>query len=198
MGDALTGLLLAGGSASRFGANKLLARLPGDECVGLKAARRIADAVDSLLVVTRAGDDTTWECFSQAGFEVVACADAHLGMGHSVRCGVRRSMQARAWIVALGDMPHVDTATVQRVIRRFDEADAIIVPRYRQRSGHPVLFPARFRSDLLELSGDEGARSILRSYAAEVQWIETDDPGVLLDIDEPSDLTRTPDRDGSA
>ncbi len=188
MGDALTGLLLAGGSASRFGSNKLIARLPSDECVGLQAARRIADAVDTLIVVTRAGDDTTRDRFSQGGFDVVECADADRGMGHSLRCGVRRSMQARAWIVALGDMPHVETATVKRVIRRFNETDAIIVPRYRQRAGHPVLFPARFRSDLLELSGDEGARTILRCHAAAVLWIETDDPGVLLDIDEPSDL----------
>ena len=193
MGDVLTGLLLAGGSASRFGSNKLLARLPGDERVGLQAAQRIADAVDSLIVVTRAGDDTTRECFSQAGFDVVECADADRGMGHSLRCGVRRSMQARAWMVALGDMPHVETATVKRVIRRFDETDAIIVPNYRQRSGHPVLFPARYRSDLLELSGDEGARPILRFCAAEIKWIETDDPGVLFDIDEPSDLTRMDD-----
>ena len=190
MGDALTGLLLAGGSASRFGSNKLIARLPGDECVGLQAARRIADAVETLIIVTRAGDDTTRDRFSQAGFDVVECADADRGMGHSLRCGVRRSMQARAWIVALGDMPHVETATVKRVIRRFNETDAIIVPQYHQRSGHPVLFPARFRSDLLALSGDEGARSILRFHAAEVQWFATDDPGVLLDIDAPSDLTR--------
>ncbi len=100
-------------------------------------------------------------------------------------------MQARAWIVALGDMPHVETATVKRVIRRFHETDAIVVPRYQHRPGHPVLFPARFRSKLLELSGDKGARSILRIHTAEVQWFDTDDPGVLLDIDEPSDLTRT-------
>ena len=73
MADAVTGVLLAAGRARRFGANKMLARLPQGQSIGVCAARTIADAVDALTVVIRAGDEATRLMFSAADFNVIEC-----------------------------------------------------------------------------------------------------------------------------
>ena len=182
------GLLLAAGRARRFGANKMIARLPHGELVGVQAARSIAGAVDALSVVVRAGDSTTAEAFAEAGFDVIECPDADRGMAHSLCCGVLHSKHAAAWVIALGDMPHLDSQTVRQLVHRFRLNPDIIVPRCGGQAGHPVVFPARFYPDLIAISGDSGARAVIEAYPKEIGWMDTEDHGVLRDIDVPEDV----------
>ncbi|HEV2040071.1 MAG TPA: nucleotidyltransferase family protein, partial [Casimicrobiaceae bacterium] len=56
--------------------------------------------------------------------------------------------------------------------------------------GHPVGFSRRYYGELAALSGDEGAKAIVRAHERELQLIETDDAGVSRDIDTPADLAR--------
>jgi molybdenum cofactor cytidylyltransferase len=58
--------------------------------------------------------------------------------------------------------------------------------QHRGRRGHPVGFAAELYSELMLLSGDEGARRVVARYPA--QAVELDDPGVLLDVDTEPDL----------
>jgi molybdenum cofactor cytidylyltransferase len=58
--------------------------------------------------------------------------------------------------------------------------------QYHGRRGHPVAFAAELYSELVQLSGDDGARRVMLRYPAHGQ--DVDDPGVLLDIDTPADL----------
>ena len=112
-------------------------------------------------------------------------------MAHSLSFGVKHSKDADAWLVALGDMPYLDTRTADALVRRCKETDGIIVPRYDGQAGHPVVFPARFYSDLVTLGGDTGARAVIDAHAKEVMWVDTHDRGVLRDIDVPEDLGDT-------
>jgi molybdenum cofactor cytidylyltransferase len=58
--------------------------------------------------------------------------------------------------------------------------------QYQGRRGHPVGFAAELYSELMMLSGDEGARRIIARYPA--VGVDVDDPGVLLDLDTEADL----------
>jgi molybdenum cofactor cytidylyltransferase len=58
--------------------------------------------------------------------------------------------------------------------------------QYQGRKGHPVAFGAELFSELVRLSGDEGARRVLARFPG--QAVEVDDPGVLLDMDTEADL----------
>jgi molybdenum cofactor cytidylyltransferase len=40
----------------------------------------------------------------------------------------------------------------------------------------------------VQLRGDHGARPILERHRAEIELLECDDPGILVDIDTPADL----------
>ena len=190
MTGAVTGLVLAAGRARRFGANKMLARLPQGDSIGVRAAHCIAGAVDALIVVVRSGDEATKGVFAAAGFDVIECPDADRGMAHSLRCGLLQRKDAAAWLVALGDMPYLDAKTVDAVVRCFKEQDGIVVPRCAGQAGHPVVFPARFYLDLIALNGDAGARAIIDAHPTEVAWVDTQDEGVLRDVDAPEDLRR--------
>lgn len=186
----LTGVLLAGGAARRFGANKILALLPNGEPLGLRAAARLATAVDEMVVVVRADDRPTGAAFEGAGYRVVPCADAALGMAHSLACGVAASRDSAAWMVALADMPVIEPTTLMLLAACWRREDSIIVPRCAGATGHPVIFPARFRAELLALTGDRGARPVLDAHIPEIYEYITDDRGVLRDIDTPADLSK--------
>ena len=184
------GILLAAGAGSRFGGGKLMHRLPDGEPIGVRAWRNLCAALPHVTVVVRAGDREVEQMFRQAGAEVAVCADAHLGMGHSLACAIRATHQARGWVIALADMPCLDPATIRRIARELDAGADIVVPVHQGQRGHPVGFAARFGEDLMRLTGDAGARSLLRDNAGTIVRIEVDDAGVLQDVDTQEDARR--------
>ena len=184
----ITGLLLAAGAGQRFGGNKLAARLSSGEAVALRTATRLAPAVDNLLVIVRSGQIETKRLLDEAGFITVPCADAALGMAHTLACGLRASADSSAWLIGLADMPMIRTDTVMQLVAAYRESGAIIVPRRAGQSGHPVIFPARYGPELLDLRGDHGAKAVLNAHVADIHYVDTDDDGVRRDIDTPADL----------
>lgn len=188
MSAPITGILLAAGRARRFGTDKLLAPLPDGHALGLVAAAHLALAVADLLVVVRAADDAVTTAFRDAGYRTVVCADAALGMAHSLACGVAASAGSRAWVIALADMPWVAPATIAALVAAFEAGHGIVVPHHRGRRGLPVVFAADHGPALRALRGDAGARTVIEAHPDAVCLLDTADPGVLLDVDTPGDL----------
>ncbi|MDE2157898.1 MAG: NTP transferase domain-containing protein, partial [Burkholderiales bacterium] len=77
------------------------------------------------------------------------------------------------------------SATLLAIAAALEE-HAVVYAQYRGRRGHPVAFAAELYSELIQLSGDDGARRVLLRYPSHGQ--EVDDPGVLLDVDTEADL----------
>ena len=123
------------------------------------------------------------------GCEIVFTEAAADGMGHSLAAGVAATAGAAGWLVALADMPFILPATPRRVLDALRGGAALAAACLRETRGHPVAFAPRFRADLLALSGDAGARSLLAAHADLLVRIATDDPGVLRDIDLRADLS---------
>jgi molybdenum cofactor cytidylyltransferase len=69
-----------------------------------------------------------------------------------------------------------------------DQGTHICVPLCNGRWGNPVVWPREFYADILELSGDRGARALLDQYSSRITEVPCEDPGVLMDIDTPDDL----------
>ncbi|HXM93713.1 MAG TPA: nucleotidyltransferase family protein [Candidatus Dormibacteraeota bacterium] len=92
-------------------------------------------------------------------------------------------------LVFLVDHPLVSGALVNDLIERFYASDrAIILPVYRGRRGHPVIFPARLYNELLHASLEKGARSVVWAHAKEVSEVQTEEEGSLLNLNDPSTL----------
>ena len=183
-------VLLAGGSASRFGGGKLLHPLADGVAIAAHAARNLRDADLDVLAVVRRGDFPLADMLEQEGCHVTQCAESARGMGHSLAHAIAESREAGGWIVALADKPRVNPASIRAVAQALAAGATIVAPVYRGERGHPVGFAAPLRDELLALSGDNGARAVLERHRGEIQAIECDDPGVLVDIDQRSDLER--------
>jgi molybdenum cofactor cytidylyltransferase len=184
-------LLLASGRGARFDPsgreNKLVQRLPDGHTVIARSACRLLEA--GLAVTVVAPDD---ERLVKAldGAPVSWCNNLtpEQGMGHSIALGVKATPLAAGWIIALADMPFILATTIAQVASALDSSMApIVAPYYDNERGHPVAFAASMRDRLSQLGGDQGARAMLA--AEPIYRIDTDDYGILRDIDRPEDLT---------
>jgi molybdenum cofactor cytidylyltransferase len=181
-------ILLAAGSSTRFGAEKLLAPWRGQVLYehALNALVAAPAVVETLVVV-------------QPGFAVpparprcrfIVNPDYAEGMGASLRTGVRAApAEAEAYLVALADMPRITPALIASLIAcHAVTGKPIVIPVCGGRRGHPVMIAAGLRETLLAVTGDVGAREIIRTHPEWVGEFETVDAAVLFDVDLPADL----------
>lgn len=188
-------VLLAAGSASRFGSDKLLHALPHDVPMAIQAARHLKAVIHGdVFVVVRPQATELSDLLAKEGCEVVPCERAAEGMGASLACGVRAANAANAagpagaYLVALGDMPFIRASTIAAVREALIAGAALAAPYFRARRGHPVGIAGAFRAELENLTGDEGAKGLLARHAGELVKIPVGDPGAIRDIDTPGDL----------
>lgn len=184
-------LLLASGRGARFDpsgrANKLLQRLPDGHTVIARSAYRLLEAGLAVTVVAPA-DERLVKALDGAPVSWCINDTPEHGMGHSIALGVKATPLAAGWIIALADMPFILAATIAQVASALDSAMApIVAPYFDNERGHPVAFAATLRDRLSQLCGDQGARAMLS--AEPIYRIDTDDYGILRDIDRPEDLT---------
>ena len=188
IGAPVVGILLAAGSATRFGGAKLAAVLPDGTAVGVSACRNLAAAVDAVIAVVRPGDEVIAGALAANGARVSVCPRASDGMGASLAWGVRAAPVATGWIIALADMPWIDPETIVKLATVLRQGAPLTAPRFGGSRGHPVGVSARFFDQLIALTGDEGARHLLATHAAAMHFVDVDDAGVLRDVDTPLDL----------
>lgn len=194
----IAALVLAAGLSRRMGRNKLLLKL-GDKTIIEKTLDNIlasqADSVTVALGHMKEEMAAVLAGYVDTGRIRLAENPFYLeGMGSTVRTGVRAVMDAGMYDAILffnGDMPFIRPETVDALIDAYiRENAAIVVPCHEGRRGNPVLFDKRFFAELLQSSGDIGARELLQKHAGEVLWVEVDDPGIHADIDSKEDYER--------
>ncbi len=189
MTQGVCGILLASGSGSRFGSNKLLHPLAPDGIpIAVHAARHLIEAIPGSIAVVRSANSHLARLLRAEGLRIAVCRDAVNGMGHTLAAGVRASAGAGGWVVALADMPGILPQTIGRVADALRGGATLVAPRYQGQRGHPVGLARRFKGDLLLLQGDAGARAIVAANQDGISLIDVNDPGVTKDIDTPGDL----------
>ena len=182
----IVGLLLAAGSASRFGSDKLRHLLPHGVPIALQSARHLKSQGLRVIAVIKSSAEA--RAFEQEHCETVVCENAREGMGASLACAARAAGKADAYIVALADMPFVRPTTIAAVRAALERGALLAAPYFRARRGHPVGIAGTFYEQLIALSGDEGARHLLAANESALVKIPVGDPGVIRDIDRPEDL----------
>lgn len=191
MPGAIVGILLAAGRGSRFGGDKLLHRLPDGTPMAVAAAANFRPACERLVAVVRTDCNELAELLAAADCEIVRCLDADKGMAHSLAAGVRSTVDAAGWIVALADMPFIACSSYRVVADRLRAGASLAASQYRGRRGHPVGFSSEWHARLSSMTGDQGGQTILTQHQQYLILCPVDDPGVIWDIDHPEDLFRT-------
>lgn len=186
-------VIMAAGSSRRFGEeDKRRAPLSRGETLLSASFTRAAEAFTHCRVVLR-DTDTPAHLGLAEHAPVVRVAHADRGLGTSLAEAFATLAQdssladVQAAAILLGDMPAIHADTLRRLQQAADTAH-ILRPRHAGRPGHPVLFGRDFWPALTRLEGDSGARRLIHQHPACYREVEVDDPGILLDIDTPSDL----------
>jgi molybdenum cofactor cytidylyltransferase len=181
-------LILAAGASSRMrGADKLV-----EDVCGVPLLRQQAQqALDTGLPVRAALPlDRPARNAALAGLDLtlVPVADAAEGMAASIRAGVA-GLAPGPVLLLLADLPELTTDDLNRVLRAADAAPDRILRATSAGGtpGHPVLFPAWTLPELAGLSGDTGARDLLKRHAARVQLVPLPDDHAITDLDTPED-----------
>jgi molybdenum cofactor cytidylyltransferase len=187
------GILLAAGRGERFAStsNKLLQPLADGTPIILSTVRNIPCALKDVYVVVPPEHDALAITLQHEGVQLITNMAADQGMGSSLACGIAACIEADAWVIGLADMPWIQPGTIKAVVDALENGAPLVVPRYQGQRGHPVGFNHRFGAELVKLDGDYGARSILEQYPPQIHYIDVNDPGILLDVDIPADLTRS-------
>ncbi len=192
-------ILLAAGVARRFGGDKLHADWRGRPLLAWAAAPFRHPAIGLRIGVVRPGAHRTARLLEKEGFTPVTAERADEGMAESLKAGIaalheavdRGGLHLDGVFVMLGDMPAVQPATVAALIAAFTRAqetgenmpDAII-PVYRDRRGHPVLFAPTALAAIRDLQGDLGPKRLFAEGRLVASECAVNDPGVVIDVDD--------------
>jgi molybdenum cofactor cytidylyltransferase len=173
--------LLAAGRSTRFGGSKLDAELWG-KAVGLHAAEALA-ALPFLARVAVTGDARL--DYAALGFEVVANADPERDQASSLRLAARHAIErkADAVLIVLADMPCVTAAHVRGLLAAADGAAAVVGSSDGGAPKPPALFGRDRLAELLAMTGDRGARDLIRAGR-----LVAASPAELVDIDTREEL----------
>lgn len=180
-------VVLAAGQGSRFTGprHKLEQPLASGSVLGTTLRQALETQLPVVVVTTAGLVPVVADQMARRDIVVVSDAEARRGMGHSIAAGVSERASAAGWLVLPGDMPLVRPATLLKVAAAVEQ-HPIAYAQHKGRRGHPVAFGAELYSELVALSGDEGARRLIARYPACA--CEVDDPGVLVDVDTVADL----------
>jgi molybdenum cofactor cytidylyltransferase len=181
-------VVLAAGRGSRFdGPGHKLAQAFGESSVlGTTLSAVLASGLPMVVVTVEALVAEAARIVARRDIVVLPAAEVQrAGMARSIVAGVSARSDAPGWLIHPADMPLVRPETFRAVAAALP-GQASVVAHFGGRRGHPVGFSAEMFSELLELTGDEGARRLLLRYPSRV--LELDDRGILIDIDTQADL----------
>lgn len=193
LGRMLAAVILSGGESSRMGSPKALVQLgPGGQTF-----------LEHLLDVTRQprigwtrvvlGKHT--EEISRAlqlnPDNIVVNSDWKRGQISSIQAAIRSlpAGETDGVMLFLVDHPLISSALVAQIVAEFYESGRpIVVPAFRGRRGHPVIFAERLYGELLAASPEQGAREVVWAHAHEVHEVHTSEEGIVLNLNDPEAL----------
>jgi molybdenum cofactor cytidylyltransferase len=190
--SSVAAIVLAAGQSSRMGtANKMLADIGGKPMLRRVVETALASRARPVLVIVGHEADEVRAALNGLDIMIVANPDYALGMSTSLAAGIRAVPPTCAGaLVLLGDMPEVAAEHLDRLISAFTAAgpSTIIVPTHEGKRGNPLLWPAAYFSEILQLQGDVGARSLLAAHAAHVREVDLGTAAIFADVDTPEAL----------
>jgi molybdenum cofactor cytidylyltransferase len=183
-------VLLAAGGSRRLGIPKQLVEVGGEPLVRRAARAALATHPAQALIVVGAQADAVYAPVADLALIRVGCAEWEQGLSASVRAGVGAvDPDLAAALFVLADQPALDAAHLQALVDRWrGDVGRATASSYAGVIGVPAVLPRSWFSQLATLWGDQGARDLLRTRAAEVAAVPA--PDLAQDIDWPADLAR--------
>jgi len=187
--ETIAGVVLAAGSSTRMGHNKLLLELAGETLVRRAVRAAVTARLDPVIVVL--GHEAERVGAQLDGLPCLPLLNPRFGEGvrTSLQAGVTRAAEsAGALVVVLADMPFVTAEMIESVVARYRESGApLVVSHYGDDvDAPPILYDRSLFAELLAIPEDRCAKQVVRRHrgeAAVVTWPAQ----ALRDVDIPED-----------
>ena len=195
----IAAVVLAAGRSRRMAPhNKLLVT----DRAGKPMIARVVDNVLSsgarpILVVIGHQSENIESALAGKPVNFIHATDYAEGLAASLKAGIAAVPEdCAAAMVCLGDMPLVTGRMIDRLLSAYDpeEGRQIVLPTFRGKQGNPMLWDRRFFPEMLQITGDSGARFLIGKYAEVLAEIEMGDDAVLRDFDTTDALATLPPR----
>ena len=189
----IAGLILAAGESSRMGTPKATLAYRGRTFLERIVQALREGGLERLVVVLGHQAEDIQRQIKIETAQVVINPDYRSGQTSSLQAGLRALIadDLEAVLLCLVDHPAVSAETVRRIVAAFRQSGApVVIPTYHGRRGHPALIGRQVFEELLALAGDAGADSVVRKYRPATQFVEVEDEGIIMDVDDPEAYQR--------
>ncbi len=178
-------VLMAAGTASRFGENKLLYPLNGRSLIEWAIQAAPPCLFDRAVAVV--SDSAVADVVRTGGFACVWNDAPELGQGTSIALGIQAMDGMDATMFCVADQPYLTRASVERLLAAY-VPNTFARLSYNRKPGNPVIFPADSFSDLAALTPEQTGKAVLKCYPERIRLVEAQTPEELLDIDTKEDI----------
>jgi molybdenum cofactor cytidylyltransferase len=184
-------VVLAAGEASRFGGPKLTMPFGTSTVIGCVVAALAGAGVEPIIVVAGANRPEIEAALSDSQARIVVNPDPSRGMLSSVQVGVAALPQATLapqdvarFLIALADQPRITAEGVRQLLDAHRASGkGIALPTCGGKRGHPVVFTARYRDEILALDTDAALRDVIQRHLDDIAEIELTSDAFVRDID---------------
>lgn len=182
----ITGIIMASGFSRRMKRNKLTIKINGDTIIEkvIKAAKQ--SKLDDILLIYRT--EEIRDIGIKLNLKTIYNKKAILGQSESVKLGVSNSHKSSNYMFIVADQPYLESGVIDTLIDAFLKEHKITIPYFQGKFGMPLIFPNKFRDELLKTKGDKGGREIIRDNPRYVQRVDFENKKLGMDIDSPKDL----------
>jgi len=184
----IAAVILAAGKSERMGYPKALVKLGDRTFLELVLQTVTESGIGQTVIVAGHHFREISEAFP--GLPLTFNPDYEKGMGTSVQAGIRALPPGVSGAgIFLVDHPLVQKAPVVALIERL-EPGRVVLPIYEGRRGHPVFFAKDLFPEILALTAEQGLNLVVHRDASRVVELPVTDPGILLDVDTPTELDK--------
>jgi molybdenum cofactor cytidylyltransferase len=189
--NGVAGILLAAGTSTRMGRNKMLLDLGGETVLRRAARCAIAGGLGPMIVVLGAEAERAEKELGGLECEIVMNPQFESGMTSSMQCGLAAlPTTAAAAMILLADMPFVTADMISDMVRRYQQTAALLViSDYEGVNAPPMLYDKRLFGELQATHGERCGRQVVqrhRDQAEVLGWPAS----ALADLDTPEDYER--------
>lgn len=188
--NPIASIILGAGASSRMGEPKQLLKWRGETLVQRAIRQAEALEIGPVVLVLGANADVIKPKLKESGYEVAWNEAWASGMGSSIACGLQTLLQSSnslaGVLITLVDQPLISTSDLNKIIAVFKKNNPPLVAAYYGNTlGVPALFSADLFPELLTLSGQKGAKTIISKYSESLAKLEL--PAAKLDLDTPEE-----------
>jgi len=191
----LSVIILAAGLSRRMGEeNKLLLQYKTSSLI-LETIKQLSmtSGIYETIIVLGHESEKLKEHIKNENLKTSFNPEYKTGQTSSIQTGVRASHhETQAYMICLGDMPFLLTKDYEDLISYWNKTKigSIVRPIVEQKPGHPVIFDACYKSDILKESYTEGCRTVIKKHADNLIHYDSRNLNYLIDVDKPSDKTK--------